>query len=85
MGSYASNNTQHNDCTIAVIQRNTPPNTDISITLSTEIQAKSLGIILDHLRSQWQTKYSSRDKKLLISLPHIWMWKHFRRTNKTWN
>lgn len=52
MGSYASNNTQHNDCTIAVIQRNTPPNTDISITLSTEIQAKSLGIILDHLRSQ---------------------------------
>lgn len=52
MGGCDSNDTQRNHFRLAVIQRNAFPNTGISITLSTEIQAKSLEIILDHLRSQ---------------------------------
>lgn len=49
---YDCNAMRHNDFTFAVSERNTLPNTGTSITLLTEIQAKSSGITLDCLRSQ---------------------------------
>lgn len=54
MVSYDCNFMQRNEFTLAVSERNTLPNTDTSIILVylAEIQAKSSGITLDHLRRQ---------------------------------